>query len=143
MVRPRSLLRPLAAVVLVGGLLTLPALATTPSSLAVPAAGGRATATFSGTTAGTGRPAPERVGGHLGQHRRDHGPGRHVRQGKTVATFTITWTPVSAAQTSDEVLTVTGPDGTVIGDSDGSTPVETVTRSTRRPGPTRSPPAAT
>ena len=136
MVRPRSLLRPLAAVVLVGGLLTLPALATTPSSLAVPAAGGRATATFSGTIpAGTAPTSScnKSVATSVNTVAITVPAGTYDKV-KTVATFTITWTPVSAAQTSDEILTVTGPDGTVIGDSDGSTPVETVTTVDPAPG---------
>ncbi len=129
--RPRS--RALLALTGLGAaLLAVPALATTPSSLTVPqTAGGTASATFDGTVPPSANPTSSCAdldGTPSSANTVDVVvPANSYTTVTTTATFAVTWTPVGQAQSSDEVLTVTGPDGQVVGDSDTSGTTETVT----------------
>jgi hypothetical protein len=50
-------------------------------------------------------------------------------------TFSISWTPVADASTSDEILTVVDPDGAEVGSSDGGEPSESVLTANPKAGP--------
>ncbi|MGB8652740.1 MAG: hypothetical protein WCD35_18990 [Mycobacteriales bacterium] len=131
MTRARLSLALLAAAgLLTTGAVVLPALASTPSSqtLTAPTVAGRsATVRWTGTIpAGSNPQSTCAVTGTDDQHAvRLVVPAGAVSLNRRVA-FAITWSPTGAETVHDEVLTVLGPDGSDVGDSDGGSTTETV-----------------
>ena len=109
-----------------------PASAPPAGTVTVPTtAGGSASDAWTGTAPVGSNPTSECTG--LPTAPEDHhqikitvAPGTYTTVTATF-TFTISWTPTSAAtQTSDLILTVLAPDGSVVGSSDGSSTGEKV-----------------
>jgi hypothetical protein len=111
--------------------------AATPSSIGVPAKPG---VTVAKTWTGTIKPGADADNNCTGSDLADSHPFRVTvpagAYGSVVATMvvSITWKPVLRSNTSDEILSLIGPDGKTIGSSDGSSPAEQVTLSNPDPG---------
>lgn len=125
-----------AAAVASAGLLSGSAVAAAPdkATLAIPATpGGTVTVTWTGTIPVGANPNSDCTAGAPGLADSFAltitDPANAYSTVTSTLTVQITWTPSSpgGATTSDEILTVVGPDGKVVGSSDGGTPQETVT----------------
>jgi hypothetical protein len=106
--------------------------ATTPSGLTVPKAAGKTVvATFSGTIPAGANPNSD-CSAAAAPTISENSISIAVPKGvyelvDATTTFKITWAPVVSAASSDEILTVLNPDGSVLGSSDAGDPAEQVT----------------